>query len=261
MNEKVKQLSEKLNAGLIELMNSDRYAEYLKMQSRFHHYSFNNAILILMQCPTATKVAGLGVWNKLNRRVKKGEHGIMIFAPSTKKFETEDGEEITKLTGFRAAYVFDYEQTEGDELDNLAVKLQKSVDNYTDLISAIKHISECPITFTELSGGANGRYTRGDEIIEIQEGMSEAQTIKTMLHEVAHSILHKETDKNRETKECEAESVAFIVSDYFGIDTSEYSFGYIAGWSDMETFKKALADIQKCADKLINDIEKILLTK
>lgn len=259
MNEKVKELSEKLNKGLDELRSSDRYKDYLKAQSRFHHYSFNNVILILMQRPTATKVAGISVWNKLNRRVKKGEHGLMIFAPSTKKFETDEGEEITKVTGFRTAYVFDYEQTEGEPLE-LAVKLQKSVDNYADLKNAILDIAEIPVTFTELSDGANGRYIRGEEKIEIQQGMSEAQTIKTMLHEVAHSILHKETDKNRETKECEAESVAFIVSDYLGIDTSEYSFGYIAGWSDMDTFKKSLADIQKCADRIISGIDKNLLT-
>lgn len=261
MNEKVKALSEKLDRGLDDLINSERYAEYLKMQAMFHHYSWSNAMLIMLQRPTATKVAGIGVWNKLGRRVNAGEHGIMIFAPNTMKRKKKDSEdEETVVVGFRAAYVFDKEQTSGEPLAEIAQELRQNIANFDNLSAAIYDIAPCPISLAEIAGGANGRYLIDEKRIEIQQGMSEAHTIKTMLHETAHAMLHADSDKDRETMECEAESVAYIVSSYLGIDTSEYSFGYIAGWADKEIFKKSLADIQKCADSIIEGINKKLLT-
>lgn len=257
MNEKVKELSKKLDEGLDDLINSEKYAEYLRMQAVFHNYLFKNVILILLQRPNATRVAGISAWNKLGRRVNAGEHGIMIFAPNTMKRKKKDSEdEETVVTGYRAAYVFDKEQTDGEPLAELTHKFNSDVSNYEQIAEAIQRAAPCQITFTDIEGGANGRYMIVENRIEIQQGMSEAQTIKTMLHETAHAIMHGNSDKDRQTEECEAESVAYIVSNYLGIDSSDYSFGYIMSWADKEIFKKSLADIQKCADSIIEKISK-----
>ena len=261
MNEKVKAITDKLEAGLDELYNSDKYKEYLAFSARFHKYSFNNCLLILMQRPDATRVAGIGVWNNAGRKIKKGEHGIHILAPNTKKIKINDDEEKVITTGFRIAYVFDESQTEGEKLPEIGVdELQGSNNIADDIKRIITQISPVIIEYTDITNGSKGYFSYAEQKICIKQGMSDLQTAKTMIHETAHAMLHKPDDgKTREQKEVEAESVAFIVSTYFGLDTSDYSFGYIASWErNKDLLKASLKDIQKCSNEIITEAENIL---
>lgn len=281
--DKVKEITDKLEEGLLSLKNSDDFKKYLTCMSKFHSYSFNNTLLIMMQCPQATYVAGFNSWkNNFNRMVKKGEKGIKILAPAPikKKVETEkidaSGKTVTQeeeliIPCFKPVTVFDVSQTEGEPIPELkSEELKDTVVNYKDIRKALSEVAPVPIREEQISDGAKGYFSPSAKEIVINKGMSESQTIKTLVHEIAHSILHdfsketaKEDRKDRNTKEVEAESVAFTVCKHFGIDTDDYSFGYILGWSKDATlneFRQSLQTIQKCANQLIGRIESELIT-
>lgn len=288
--QRVQELTDKLEQGLQDLFNSDSYRNYLSTMSKFHNYSFNNTLLIAMQKPDATLVAGYKAWQKnFERHVNKGEKAIRILAPAPYKIKEErdkidpvtqellldkDGNpqkeevEIT-IPAFRAVSVFDVAQTDGKPIPELAAKeLLSDVEGYQDMIRAVEAISPVPIELEEIAGDSKGYYDREAKRIAVQENMSESQTLKTMIHEVAHSKLHsKEVEqdeqmrKDRNTKEVEAESIAYTVCQHFGVDTSDYSFGYIAGWSsgrDTKELRASVDTIRRTASELITGIEEQL---
>lgn len=286
--QKVKEITDKLEAGLKELFESEKYKSYLSTMSKFHNYSFNNTLLIAMQKPEATLVSGYQAWQKnFERHVNKGEKAIRILAPAPYKIK-EERDKLDPVTGemmfdengmpqkeetevtipaFRAVSVFDVSQTDGKPIPELEVnELLSTVEGYEDFVQALMNISPVPIAFEDIPGDSKGYFSTAEKRIAVQENMSESQTLKTMVHEVAHSMLHdKEVNqsmdipvKDRNTKEVEAESVAFTVCQHFGIDTSDYSFGYIAGWSsgrNMKELKSSLDTIRKTASELITGIE------
>lgn len=286
--QKVKEITDKLEAGLKELFESEKYKSYLSTMSKFHNYSFNNTLLIAMQKPEATLVAGYQAWQKnFERHVNKGEKAIRILAPAPYKIK-EERDKLDPVTGemmfdengmpqkeetevtipaFRAVSVFDVSQTDGKPIPELEVnELLSTVEGYEDFVQALMNISPVPIAFEDIPGDSKGYFSTAEKRIAVQENMSESQTLKTMVHEVAHSMLHdKEVNqsmdipvKDRNTKEVEAESVAFTVCQHFGVDTSDYSFGYIAGWSsgrNMKELKSSLDTIRKTASELITGIE------
>lgn len=271
-----------------ELFESEKYKSYLSTMSKFHNYSFNNTLLIAMQKPEATLVAGYQAWQKnFERHVNKGEKAIRILAPAPYKIK-EERDKLDPVTGemmfdengmpqkeetevtipaFCAVSVFDVSQTDGKPIPELEVnELLSTVEGYEDFVQALMNISPVPIAFEDIPGDSKGYFSTAEKRIAVQENMSESQTLKTMVHEVAHSRLHdKEVNqsmdipvKDRNTKEVEAESVAFTVCQHFGIDTSDYSFGYIAGWSsgrNMKELKSSLDTIRKTASELITGIE------
>lgn len=289
--EAVKEITEKLKHGLEELFDSDKFKEYLDAMSKFYRYSFNNSLLIAMQKPDATLVASYRSWQKnFNRNVNKGEKGIRILAPTPYKIKEErevinplsgqpmldekgdvQMEEVeVSLTGFKVAYVFDVSQTSGEPLPEIgAEELLQSVDDYQIFIEALRNVAPVPVEMQEIDGEAKGYFSPVAQKIVIQSGMSESQTVKTAVHEIAHSLLHDTVHarmegvdatgkKDRNTKEVEAEAVAYTVCQHFGIDTSDYSFGYVAGWSsgrEMRELKKSMETIQKTAAELIERIE------
>ena len=254
MNKDIKVITEQLEQGVKDIFPSEKYIEYLNFMSKFTNYSFNNIILILMQKPDASLVAGYKAWqNKFNRQVKKGEHGITILAPCPhkKEIETEDGETREIIwTSFRAVKVFDVSQTDGEELPAGCVEtLTGEVENYTELIKKLESVSPVPVTYENIDGGANGYFSNTEKRIVIQEGMSEAQTVKTLVHEISHAILHdrengEEKEADRNTREVQAESVAYTVCSMLGLDTSDYSFGYVAGWSTGKEIKELNASME-----------------
>lgn len=270
-----------LEQGVKNVFSSDRYLEYLTFLSKFHNYSWRNTVLIYSQKPEATLVAGFNDWkDKHKRYVKKGEKAIRIIAPYYKKFQIEvdildnkgnvvfingkaltEKKEIEKLL-FRAVSVFDISQTGGEPLPQLTYELQDTIKNYQEIFTAISSFSEYPIEFENITGGAKGYFT--GKRIAINNGMSEAQTIKTAIHELTHSRLHNPNTDNKQEKvsrdnaEVQAESVAFVVANHFGIDTSDYSFNYIASWSsgkELEELHQSLEIIQKEANIIIQGIE------
>ena len=291
--QKVKEITDRLEEGLKELFEGEKYKSYLNTMSKFHNYSANNIQLIEMQCPDATYVAGYKAWQRnFERHVNKGERGIRILAPAPYKIKEEqekidpvtnepvldrDGmpvmEEVEiKIPAFRVVTVFDYSQTDGKELPGLGVnELHGDVERYRDFMEALERVSPVPIRYEEMEGDRKGYFIDLSRPIAIKEGMSEAQTAKTGVHEVAHAKLHareaeqdteKAVYKDRETKEVEAESIAYTVCQHFGIDTSDYSFGYIAGWSsgkEMPELKSSLDTIRRTSSELIKGIEAQLL--
>ena len=352
--QQVREITDKLEQGIKELFESERFKEYLRTMSKFYHYSFSNTLLIAMQKPEATYVAGYTSWQRnFDRQVMKGEKGIKILAPAPYKAKEErekidpstqkpvldaDGKPVTETVevmrpAFKVVSVFDISQTDGKELPDIIVdELSGSVENYAAFFEALKQESPAPIAFEDIPGGAKGYFSPVENRIAIQEGMSEIQTIKTAIHEIAHAKLHSidrpepepswkivmisdggtkrdflsgfasETDaneaaeregwrfidenrfewrleveedtsavqemrKDRHTKEVEAESVAYTVCQRYGIETSDYSFGYIAGWSsDKETkeLKGSLETIRKTAAEMIDSIDaklKVLLAE
>ena len=285
--DQVTEITEKLESGIRDMMNSDNYKNYLKTMSKFTNYSFNNSLLIAMQCPEASYVAGYRSWEaNFERHVNKGEKAIKILAPAPYKIEREqdkigsDGKVIKNADGstikekvevtipaFKAISVFDVSQTSGKELPSIGVnQLDGTVEGYSDFMKALENFSPAPISFENIEGGAHGYFSPSENRIVIQEGMSELQTCKTALHEVTHSILHnkdaeKEIAPDRNTKEVQAESVAYTVCQHYGLDTSDYSFGYVAGWSsdkDMKELRASLETIQNTAKDMINGIDKHL---
>ena len=288
--QKVQEITDKLEEGLKELFESEKYKTYLSTMSKFHNYSFNNTLLIAMQKPEATLVAGYKAWQKnFERHVNKGEKAIRILAPAPYKIK-EERDKLDPVTGemmfdengmpqkeqvevtipaFRAVSVFDVSQTDGKPIPELeAQELLSTVEGYEDFVQALMNVAPVPIGFEDIPGDSKGYFHTEEKRIAVQENMSESQTLKTMVHEVAHSMLHnkeinrddliEEPAKDRNTKEVEAESVAYTVCQHFGIDTSDYSFGYIAGWSsgkDMKELKSSLDTIRKTASELITGIE------
>ena len=352
--QQVREITDKLEQGIKELFESERFKEYLRTMSKFYHYSFSNTLLIAMQKPEATYVAGYTSWQRnFDRQVMKGEKGIKILAPAPYKAKEErekidpstqkpvldaDGKPVTETVevmrpAFKVVSVFDISQTDGKELPDIIVdELSGSMENYAAFFEALKQESPAPIAFEDIPGGAKGYFSPVENRIAIQEGMSEIQTIKTAIHEIAHAKLHsidrpepepswkivmisdggtkrdflsgfaseteaneaaehegwrfvdenrfewrleveedtsavQEMRKDRHTKEVEAESVAYTVCQRYGIETSDYSFGYIAGWSsDKETkeLKGSLETIRKTAAEMIDSIDaklKVLLAE
>lgn len=283
VKERVNALLNELEDGIKDLYESDKYKEYLLVMSRFHNYSYNNLVLIYMQCPTATNIAGFESWKRsFHRYVKKGEKAIKIIAPEFIKKEVEvtkkdsvgnviydengnpaKDKKVQEYIHYRITNVFDVSQTEGEELPTLTHKLNSDVTDYKAIVKAIKEVSPVPIKIESYQGNSNGYYDIDKKEIHIQADMSESQIIKTMLHEVAHSILHdKEIGECKnvdgQTKEVQAESIAYCVANYLDIDASDYSFGYVAGWSkdkELSELKSSLSIINKTASKLINDID------
>ena len=288
--DKLKEITDRLEQGITELFESERYKEYLRVMSKFHNYSFNNTLLIAMQKPDASLVAGFSSWkNNFGRNVMKGEKGIKIIAPSpfTVKQEVEktdpqtgkpvigkDGKPVTeekeiKVPAYKVVSVFDVSQTEGRELPDIAVdELTGDVDRFKDFFAALEQASPVPIGFEKIEGGAHGYYHLEEKRIAIDEGMSDLQTLKTAIHEIAHAKLHdidlnapKEEQKprvDRRTREVEAESVAYTVCQHYGLDTSDYSFGYVAGWSsgkELAELRGSLETIRSTAAEMINAID------
>ncbi len=276
-------LTERLEQGVLDVYDSDRYKEYLTTMAKFYRYSYGNIMLIHFQCPTATAVAGYGTWKKVfGRQVKAGAKGIQILAPCpTKKgaeFEKIDpttGEPLTDIKGkpikesgytptkrFTIRHVFDISQTEGRELPTIGVaELEGDVAQYNTLYQRLVDICPCPVFCEVIAGNAKGYFSFVEEKIVLNAGMSQVQTIKTLVHELAHAKLHDpnkiapEDKKNRNEKEVEAESVAYVVCQHLGIDTSDYSFGYVAGWSrgrKLTELKASLTRIQAAASEIIN---------
>ncbi|MDD3415800.1 MAG: DUF5688 family protein [Lachnospiraceae bacterium] len=285
-DEQLKEITERLEQGVKDLFTSERYVDYLKTMSQFHNYSFNNTLLIAMQKPDATLVAGYQAWqNKFNRHVKRGEKGIQIISPApirqreeVEKLDPDTREPVLKDNGqpeteeveyiiprFKVASVFDVTQTDGEPLPSLgADELTASVENYDIFMQAITAVSQVPIRFDEIEGDSHGYYHNVDKEIVIKQGMSESQTMKTAIHEVAHAKLHDRElmaeqgiEKNQMTREVEAESIAYTVCQHFGLDTSDYSFPYIAGWSsnvDMKELRTSMDTIRHTAGEFIEEL-------
>jgi antirestriction protein ArdC len=286
--DRMKEITDRLEAGIKGIFNSDDYKNYLKTLSKFHNYSFNNCILIAMQKPDATHVAGFNAWrDDFKRPVMKGEKGIKIFAPApfktTKEVDRLDasGKPIVGKNGqrekeqleitvpaFKIVSVFDVSQTDGEPLPRLGVnELTGSVDKYRELFAALEKASPVPVGFEPIASGAKGYYQQTEKCIVINEGMSELQNLKTAIHEIAHARIH-DIDKNapkdaprpdRDTREVQAESVAYAVCQHYGLDTSEYSFGYVATWSgdkQLDALKASLDTIRKEADAIITEVDK-----
>ena len=285
--DKVKEITARLEQGIQAIFDSDRYKEFLTAMSKFHDYSLNNTILIAMQGGNLVK--GYSQWQKeFDRHVKSGEKGIKIFAPAPYKVKklvdkidpdtrkpildsegktVKEEKEVT-VPAFKVVTVFDISQTEGKEFPDLSVKpLLADVEQYEDFFAAHEKASPVPIAFEQITNGANGYFSLTDKRIAIKEGVSELQAVKTAIHEIAHAKLHdvdlnapleEQNRVDRRSREVQAESVAYTVCQHFGLDTSDYSFGYVAGWSsgkEMTELKASLETIQATAKELITEIE------
>lgn len=286
--QRMKEITDKLEDGIRGIFDSERYAEYLRAMSKFHNYSFNNTILIAMQGGTLVK--GYKQWEaEFERKVKPGEKGIKIIAPAPFKVEKEmkkldpqtgqpiigkDGKPVMEtkeitVPSYKVVTVFDVSQTEGKELPTLGADiLTGDVEHFKDVLSALEKVSPVPIGFEDIKGSAHGYYSLADKRIAIQENMSQLQTLKTAIHEIAHAKLHdidlntskaeKENRPDSHTREVQAESVAYTVCQHYGLDTSDYSFGYVAGWStgrEMAELKNSLETIRSTAAEIINGID------
>lgn len=277
-------IMQSLESGVEELFTSNRYQEFLKTMAKFHNYSFNNTMLIAMQRPDATLVTSYKNWQSMGRQVMKGEKGITIIAPAPYKKMREkevldenqrpimgtDGKPKTEqvevtVPHFKAVTVFDIAQTSGEPIQTLAPELlTAAVQDFDSFMQAIQKISPVPIRFDEIDGNANGYYHNADKEIVIKKGLSESQTLKTAIHETVHAKLHDKeimeslgVEKDRLTKEVEAESVAYCVCSSFGLDASDYSFPYIAGWSssrEMKEMKASMDVIRKTAGEMIDQL-------
>ena len=289
--EKMKEITDRLEQGIQELFESDRFKEYLQVMSKFHNYSFNNTLLIAMQKPDATLVAGYNSWkNMFGRQVARGAKGIKVLAPSPYKIKREvdkidpatqkpvigkDGKPVKEememtVPAFKVVSVFDVSQTEGKELPSIGVdELTGDVEQYADFFKAVTQASPAPVAFEKIEGGAKGYYSQTDKRIAINEGMSELQNLKTLIHEIAHAKLHdidlnappeKQADRpDRPTREVQAESIAYAVCQHYGLDTSDYSFSYVAKWSsgrELAELKASLETIRSTASELIKEIDK-----
>ena len=289
--DRVKEITDQLEEGIANLFESDAFKQYLTTLSKFHNYSLNNTLLIAMQKPDATLVAGYTAWQKqFGRQVQKGEKAIKILAPTPykKKVNVEkqdpntgevlrnpDGTAQTEIqevmqSAFKIVNVFDISSTEGKELPTIGVdELLGDVNQYENFMNVLKASCPVPISFEQIDSGAKGYYHQTEQRIALQEGMSEVQTVKTLIHEMAHQKLHavnpttkepvgEKGNQTRHVKEVEAESVAFTVCQHFGIDTSDYSFAYVAGWShgkETPELKASLNTIRQAASEMITTIE------
>lgn len=289
--EKMKEITDRLEQGIQDLFESDRFKEYLQVMSKFHNYSFNNTLLIAMQKPDATLIAGYNSWKNLfGRQVTRGAKGIKVIAPSPYKVKKEvdkidpktqkpvtdkNGKTVkeeTEITvpAFKVVSVFDVSQTEGKELPSIGVdELTGDVAQYADFFKATEQASPAPVGFEKIESGAKGYYSQTEKRIAINEGMSELQNLKTLIHEIAHAKLHdidlnapakEQADRpDRRTREVQAESIAYAVCQHYGLDTSDYSFSYVATWSsgrELAELKASLETIRSTASELIKDIDK-----
>ena len=284
--EKISKMTKQIEKGVKEVFESKAYKDYLDVMKKFHNYSFNNQMLIYMQKSNATLIKGYVGWKKdFERSIKKGEKAIYIFSPYEVKVSVEvvkkdekgnpikdkNGNEITEIqkqlqsaVRFKLTPVFDISQTEGKEIDelNLFKELKFNVENFDSFFKAIEEISPVPIQIKLIENSQlKGFYSLKENEITIKENMSQAHTIKTAIHEVTHAMLHTKEKIDERTREVQAESIAYVVCSYFSIDTSEYSFPYLANWSkgkEMEELKNSLDIIQKTSSKIINKMEEIL---
>ena len=285
--EKTKQAFEMIEQGVKDVYSSDNFRKYLSCCSKFHSYSLNNTLLILAQKPDATLVAGYNAWQRnFNRHVDKGERGLIILAPVTSKITQlmdkadEDGNPILDENGdpikeervinqlrFTTTTVFDISQTSGEPLPSLIHNLTGSSDEILAFIDSVKNICTIPIDYHSpskdavLAGGAKGYYSIAEDRIVLNMELEDMQIAKTLIHEYSHSILHKKTDKVSDQREIEAESLAFVLCDHFGIDTSDYSFGYIASYAaqDEAKLKTILSNIQSTAHEMIDKLEPLFV--
>lgn len=284
-NNQLQEIMGKLENGVADFFQSKKYMDYLKVISKFHNYSLNNTLLICMQKPDATLVAGYTAWkNIFKRQVVKGEKGIKIIAPvpytkivEKDRIDPDSGlplkdnkgnnvkEKVeVKYMSFKLVNVFDISQTEGKEIPEMITTLKGNVEQFQDFLFVLKEVSPVPVGFENIAGKTHGYFHNMEKRIAINEGESQMQTIKTLIHEIVHAKLHnvdmksfQQDQKSRNSKEVEAESVAYVVCQHFGIDTSDYSFGYIAGWSsgkNTEELKTSLELIRDTSSKLINEI-------
>lgn len=266
VDEKVTEAFCKIEEGVKNVFESENYKNYLKFLSKFYNYSSNNCLLIMSQCPDASMVAGMNFWKSASRTVKKGEKAIQILAPIPHEFtklnEETGEEEIIKYISFKTSYVFDVSQTEGQDIPRICKELKGTSEEIRELITRMEEIfkeQNIKLEFWDLKGEQKGFYRQNDDFICIKKGLDDLQTLKTMIHEYAHYSLHKGLGmEDRQRKELEAESVAYSILNYFGLDSSDYSFGYLASWSkkDVDLLKKVLSDIQKNTKSIINTITK-----
>lgn len=287
--EVLKDLTEQLEKSIQDFMESEKYKTFLSSMAKFHNYSLNNQILIAVQKPDSTLCAGYTTWQKQNRYVKKGEKGIRIICPAPYKKEYLK-DVIDKTTGkpellpdgkakqeivqkvipfFKVGYVYDISQTEGQPLPEIADILEGDLDEgLKSLKEAMLQVSPVPVCFQPIDGETNGFYSPAAGEIVVDSTLSEKQSLKTLIHETAHALLHNpeasSSQSTRETKEVEAESVAYVVCQYFGLDTSGYSFGYIAGWSSGKgtpELKASLENIRNTSNEIISNVEQILIKR
>ena len=286
-NEKIKEITEQLHEGIKDLFESEKYKNYLRVMSRFTNYSFNNTVLIALQRPDASAVAGYRAWEtKFDRHVKPGSKGICIIEPTPwkkKGYEVvkdedgnpkldADGNEIKKevqyvVQNFKLGYVFAYEDTDGKPLPSIVTKLQGDVSDYDTFLKILQEVSPVPVVFEEIDNGAYGYYRLDTKDIHIDSRLPQLQTLKTLTHEIAHSICHaadtgEDKEANRFEREVTAESVAFTVLSYYNFTVSDYSFGYIAGWSSgkqLKELQQKMDIIRKTANGLISAIDEKLM--
>lgn len=284
--EKLRELTEKLQESVRDFMDGPKYKAFLKQMAQFHSYSFNNQLLIAMQRPDATLCASYAGWKAQNRQVKKGEKGIQIICPAPYKIHVfqdkldpatgkpellPDGsakkEKIEQiLTAFKVGHTFDISQTEGAPLPEIVQPLDGSLDDYQEAVfQSMLRISPVPVSFEPVSGSANGYYSQKEKRIVVDSSLSGQQKIKTLVHEISHAMLHDSTipdvPKDAGTREVQAESIACVICSYYGLDTSSYSFGYIAGWSsgrETKELKKSLETISRTSGSLIAQTDQAL---
>ena len=283
------EIMEKLSDGVTACANSEEFKRLLDTMARFPRYSLNNNLLIMMQRPDATLCQSFTGWREMNRFVKKGEKGIRILAPAPYKKNVEkgildasgkpvmdgDGNPVkesveVKMTAFKPVTTFDISQTEGEPLPIVGVdELVGNIEGYFTLFEAIKACTPVPVEFEDITTGAKGYYSKAENRIAINDEMSEVQNVKTLLHESAHQKLHsvealqmREGKPSRADKEVEAESVAYVICQHFGINTSDYSFAYVAGWAegkDISQLKESLDTIRRAAGEMITAIDEKVL--
>lgn len=283
MDKKIEEITARIEEKVKELFNSDKYKEYLKVMARFTNYSFNNTVLIASQRPDATLVAGYNAWpQRFGRHVKEGAKAIRIIQPSPwkktekqqvcnaqgKQIMDKEGHPLFKevertIPGYKVGYVFALEDTEGVPLPEIVKQLNEPIKDYAELKDILNIVSPVPIIEQPIESTANGFFDTGKKQIVIDETLPELQSIKTTIHEMAHAILHDKTEgldiqADKRTKEVEAESVAYTVCSYYGLDTSDYSFGYIAGWSEgkeLTELKASMDVIRKTSGQIIDSID------
>ena len=264
--ERAQKALDRLGEGVRAVYDSERWESWLRSLSRFHDYSLGNTILIAMQMPNATHVASFRSWKRdFNRYVRKGEKGIEILVPMLVKDGDEDDTDVERrrLVGFRVGHVFDVSQTDGEPLPTLVDEVAGDVERYAAILDAVRIVSAYPVEFVgDLPEGTNGFFRRG-ELVAIREGMTEGQTVKTALHELAHSRLHDgdpmaQGMPDRAMREVQAESVAYAVSAALGLDTSGYSFGYVASWAVGKTdeeMHQCLQVVRDAAKAMVEDLQ------
>lgn len=288
-NEKIKELTEKLHEGIKNLFESDRYGEYLRTMAKFHNYSFNNSLLIWAQRPDASAVAGYRTWQtKFHRTVNPGAKGIMIYEPASfkrklkEKVLDQDGNPVKDQDGnfvtqevervfptFKVGFVFAFEDTSGEPLPSIVSIVDKEVDNYNTIMDALHKISPATIRFDAVHGGANGYYDLIRREIVVKDTLPEAQKIKTAIHEIGHRLLHDKIDgldmeANKREMEVSVESIAYVVCSWLGIQTDDYSFGYVAGWSatqELSELQRKMEIIRSTANKIITELDEELRPK